>query len=365
MERRSVDNKGCSRLLNKQPLYTLMDLPIELLVCIISFVSIRERVKLRYVSQQLRAVVEVPSLWRNFTWPHFDFREERLIKALFKSCGRHVRQLSFPDLVMPVESLQYCGNAIRLSLPSVKLSLNQLRTIMQYMKRLQYLDILWASKTNIKHLLLMVGYPIYAIKELTIREQVKDSSFIEALHFFLNEWTALKLMPHTINIVTGNSTFLISTVLEHWVRGGQSTSTGHIGHLNMYRSLTVGLIPTPPLFQYQIFGPHSLKLLFVNARNYGLSELNGDHILLTNHIISNSNVIHKGTMRNGIHGAPLNINNIKFLTHFNAAGCGFFYSGHLEQLAIACPNLQQLNLWKNINCLKNLQGLRAIATCCQ
>ena len=44
-----------------------------------------------------------------------------------------------------------------------------------------------------------------------------------------------------------------------------------------------------------------------------------------------------------------------------AAKCGFFCE-HLEQLAIACPNLQQLNLKENVNCLKSLQGLRAIAT---
>ena len=360
MERR---NKGCSRLLNKQPLYALVDLPIELPVCIISFVSARDRMKMRYVSQQLRAAVDIPSLWRNFTWPHFDSREERSIRSLFKSCGRHVRQLSFPDLVIPVESLQHCGNIIRLSLPSVKLSLDQTRTIMQYMKKLQYLDILWASKNDIEHLLLTVWY--YSIKELTIREQVKDSSFDEALHFFLNEWTTVRLMPHTINIVTKVSSVLVGRVLGDWVQhSGTSTSTDHIGHLNIYRTgFTVGLVPTPPLFQYQIFGPHyCLKRSFVNARNYGLLGLNGG-ILLTNRIISNSNVIHKGTMRNGIHGAPLNINNIKFLTHFNAAECGFFYSGHLEQLAIACPNIQQLNLWKNVNCLKNLRGLRVIATC--
>ena len=31
----------------------------------------------------------------------------------------------------------------------------------------------------------------------------------------------------------------------------------------------------------------------------------------------------------------------------------------------ACPNLQQLGLLKNVNCLKSLQGLRVIATYCQ
>ena len=121
---------------SKQPfLYTLSSLPLELIVYIFSFVtSARDKVKLRYVSQRLRVAVETPSLWRNLTWPNFDFREERSVASLFESCSRHVKQLSFPDLVMPVELLQLCGNVLWLSLPSVELSLSQLRIIMQSMK---------------------------------------------------------------------------------------------------------------------------------------------------------------------------------------------------------------------------------------
>ena len=70
-------------------------------------------------------------------------------------------------------------------------------------------------------------------------------------------------------------------------------------------------------------------------------------------------------MRNIICANPLNIINIKSLTHFSAAKCDFFNSGHLQQVAIVCPNLHQLNLRRNKGCLKNLQGLRAIATGCQ
>ena len=41
------------------------------------------------------------------------------------------------------------------------------------------------------------------------------------------------------------------------------------------------------------------------------------------------------------------------------------YPGHLEQLAIACPNLEQLNLMNVHGCLQSLQGLRAIVNSCQ
>ena len=111
-----------------------------------------------------------------------------------------MKRLLFPDLVTirHVKLLQNCSNVLRLSLPAVKLSVNQLRTIIQSMKKLQYLDVLWVSKYDVKSLLLIVGYPVYGftIKELTIREQVKDTSPHEVLVFLLNEWTASMLTPH-------------------------------------------------------------------------------------------------------------------------------------------------------------------------
>ena len=41
------------------------------------------------------------------------------------------------------------------------------------------------------------------------------------------------------------------------------------------------------------------------------------------------------------------------------------YPGHLEQLAIACPNLERINIEGNLNCLQNLKGLHAIVDKCK
>ena len=38
---------------------------------------------------------------------------------------------------------------------------------------------------------------------------------------------------------------------------------------------------------------------------------------------------------------------------------------HLKQLTVVCPNLEQLNIQNNVNCLKDLEGLRAIVHTCQ
>ena len=143
------------------------------------------------------------------------------------------------------------------------------------------------------------------------------------------------------------------------------TSTDPIGDLKFFRSFIIGLVHIPPVLQYQIFGPHCLNLVFVKSRNYGLLGLDGDDKLLTSRTIGDGNVIHMGNMMSCGHGgSTLNITNLKVLTHFSAKKCGF-YSGHLEQLAIACPNIQRLNLQENVSCLNNLQGLRAIAIGCR
>ena len=56
--------------------------------------------------------------------------------------------------------------------------------------------------------------------------------------------------------------------------------------------------------------------------------------------------------------------NLSFVTHFDLNNCFSLRSGHLEQLGIACPNLQRLNLQDCFHCLESLQGLQTNASHC-
>ena len=56
--------------------------------------------------------------------------------------------------------------------------------------------------------------------------------------------------------------------------------------------------------------------------------------------------------------------NLSCVTHGDFLNCSSLHFGHLEQLAIACPNLQRLNLQNCCHCLKSLQGLQAISGHC-
>jgi len=82
------------------------------------------------------------------------------------------------------------------------------------------------------------------------------------------------------------------------------------------------------------------------------------HLLLTDHTVSNGNVVYKAVMEKDVSQV---YSSVEFLTFFSATRFDEFYSDYLEQLAKACPNLQQLNLTGNVNCLKRLRGLCAIA----
>ena len=59
------------------------------------------------------------------------------------------------------------------------------------------------------------------------------------------------------------------------------------------------------------------------------------------------------------------VTSLSSVTYFDASCCRVLYPGHLEQLSIACPNLQRLDLSRNSNCLNNLQGLHSLAENCK
>jgi len=57
--------------------------------------------------------------------------------------------------------------------------------------------------------------------------------------------------------------------------------------------------------------------------------------------------------------------NLNCATHFDLSFCYSLFPGHLEQIAIACPNLQRLNLRDCNCCLESVKGLKAIASHCR
>jgi len=86
-------------------------LPMEVLICIVSLLTAREKAKMRNVTQKLRSVVnETPSLWREFERPYYHTSEEGYVNS---AIGQYVKRVSFPHYMTPaklVEMLQHSCN---------------------------------------------------------------------------------------------------------------------------------------------------------------------------------------------------------------------------------------------------------------
>ena len=84
----------------------------------------------------------------------------------------------------------------------------------------------------------------------------------------------------------------------------------------------------------------SVALQSVKASKYGLLELDMDTLHLTqgNH---HGKQVHIGGIDEYV---DTSVTSLTSVTHFDAYYCSSLYPGHLEQLSVACPNLQRLDL---------------------
>jgi len=211
------------------------------------------------------------------------------------------------------------------------------------------------QQTSLAELLAICG----RLKELT----VVDSGDISC-EILLTEWAKVGFKPQAFVGIKGLGSF--PGLIKQWLQLNPSSPSDHTCLFKLYEcaKIPMDLFPLLPDFQLQF--DQSCTLPFVQASNYGLKK----RFLLLNDCVSGSKVQHKAAMLK-IKGAGQDILNhlndydsLSFVTHLNISGCRL-YSGHLEQVAMACPNLTELNLTDNPNCLKNLHGLHVIATYCQ
>jgi len=178
----------------------LLTLPTELLVFITSLLcSLRERIKLRYVSRWLACVIEgTPSLWKEFVWPYYDSREEYSLKEVLKACGQHIKVLSFPNFNrVPstiIQMLKYCSNVQHLSLSSTVLDHEQLRKAIHYMGHLEILEI-EVDSWNIEKLLVATSH----LRELTMYNYVHCLIYYECKEVLL-QWEKAEWKPLNINV---------------------------------------------------------------------------------------------------------------------------------------------------------------------
>jgi len=352
-------------------------LPVELLFLLLSYLpALRDRLALRSVSKRFRSICKAPSLWHSFVWPSYDRRDELCVSSVLKCCGEHVKVLSFPDHVTPVTSLikmlNYCSNVIVLNISTTKLGHEQLRYVLNHMKCLRKLDIKW--NFQVWHLLSLTSdHP--NLKELTVRVYMRPGddteAFISSTHLWVKQWMAKEFVPQNVYFINAGLgwqySLLVSELLRVWLKLNGNSPTGCTGFLKYYNKKWLNLYPNIPEFELE-FGQTAV-LPMVKISHFGVLGLEIDWSLVTK-CVSGSETFYKAAC---ISPAWL-VENSKFsyvdspilkcVVHLDLSCCGDMLSGHLEQLAISCPNIQQLNLQHNQDCLKSLQGLQAVATCC-
>ncbi|XP_065907093.1 uncharacterized protein [Dysidea avara] len=358
----------------EESLVNLLTLPTELLVYIISFLSsLHDRVKLRYVSRLLRCVIEgTPSLWREFVWPYYDSSEECSVKKVLKMCGQHVIMLSFPYSRVAstrlIEMLQYCSNVQHLSLPSTKLDPEQLRMTIHHMGCLQTLELeLWVDDdSDIKQLFLSTGH----LRELTI---ISNNYHYDLSLELFKHWRESQFRPPSFNVIVPTDFFGTEKLVDYAIQL-TTICTGTTANFKVYKrssKVPLNFSPILPYFQLQVDGSGQLTTPCVKLSDFGILGLDNDVALMTDcqyggRTLYMVRYLTRNNFVNKIMDSTyfVRFGNLSCATHFNLSCCSLLCSGHLEQLAIACPNLQRLNLQDCYYCLESLQGLQAIASHC-
>ena len=270
-----------------------------------------------------------------------------------------------------MNALSYCRNAVQLSLPTYGIGSKEVKIILLQMEQLQSLTIHWFR--GILDLLKRITKNGKNLKEVTVTEFWLDTrgpgSVAEAVKPWVQYWIEKKFVPRKLNLVfmnyneDRNGSDLEEYLLIESHKSLSSSPAGCYGQINLYTGLEMPLDLAPVLLIFQVeFGQTASFPFALNADSCGFSK--SDYLILTE-CTRHKKVIHRAILKQTPLVVPVGGTtcNFKVLTEFSAFSCDI-YSNQLEQLAVACPNLQRLNLEQNKHCLKMLQGLHTVASSC-
>ena len=345
---------------------SLVNLPTELLVIILSYLSIQDIISMQFVSQRFKKISEIPLLWKKFIWPDYEPRHVCRVSKVLKAHGEHVRQIFFPAHLTPanvLEMLHCCPKVAHLSLPrNTQLSLDHLEEIVDTMTHLEQLDVF----TNIIEGKSMEFYffKLFEVTSSVKKLNLKIDWFIGNISETLCILEELLMngdpLPSVINLLMYEDDVIRSIgILERWHASIFRIAPLEIGLYDIAR-VPMDLYPSIPIRKFR-FDPAGTPSL-IKLSDHGILGLDED-------IFSLSDYDRYGKVRLSVNlhwyaGNLHCISNLYSVSNVDFVGVNI-YPGHLEQLAIACPNLERLYLGKVQNCLQSLQGLHAIVDTCQ
>ena len=347
---------------------SLVNLPTELLVIILSYLSIRDIISIQFVSQRFKEISEIPLLWKKFIWSDYEPRHVCSVSKVLKAHGEHVRQIFFPAHLTPtniLEMVHCCSKITHLSLPrNTQLSPDHLEEIVHTMTYLEQLDV-FTSSIECDPSYHPTGY-IKQLLEVSVKKLILKmdwyciSGILCILEELLKEGHPL---PSVINLLIYEDDVIRgSRILESWPASSYTIASLEICLYDIAR-VPMDLYPPIPLMKFR-FGP-AATLPLIKLSDHGILGLDKDIFYL-------SDYDHYGKVRLSVSPkyTAVKVEHLHCISNFDSISNVDFsgvniYPGHLEQLAIACPNLERLNLGNAQNCLQSLQGLHAIVDTCQ
>ena len=226
---------------------------------------------------------------------------------------------------------------------------------------------LWVDDdSDIKQLFLSTGQ----LRELTI---ISNNYHYDLSLELFKHWRESQFRPPSFNVIVPTDFFGTEKLVDY---ATQLTTicTGTTANFKVYKrssKVPLNFSPTLPYFQLQVEGSGQLTTPCVKLSDFGILGLDNDVALMTDcqyggRTLYMVRYLTRNNFVNKIMDSTyfVRFGNLSCATHFTLSCCSSLCSGHLEQLAIACPNFQRLNLQDCYYCLESLQGLQAIASHC-
>ena len=366
MDQTSLAVQGC-----------LVNLPVEVLLYIVSFLSTCDIARIRFVSRSLRSISEIPSLWEVFIWSHYAPRDDKLLKHLLRTFGKYIIRFNFSDDIAQSKlqlMLSKCKNVMHLglSLPSFAhvANVDKFKTTVCNLRNLQILVILSYMWTNDFQRILKLSSNL---KELSVHHRHSICWRCTQMEQRLEEWANFNYLPRKLNIIVKDKPRMLRNLISSLqscfstLRDKKLPSISdapNIAWFNICFNRMTGFLPVVPYIQVRITDS-SVALRSVKASKYGLLGLDLDTLHLTQGNYHGKQV-HKAMLIGGTDEyIDTSVTSLTSVTYFDASYCSSLYPGHLEQLSVALPNLQRLDLCGNSECLNNLQGLHSLANNCK
>ena len=375
---------------------SMANLSTEILVKILLYLPLRDKMTIRHVSRKLRGVSEIPLLWKEFVWLDCEPRHMHSMMKLLKIKGNHVRRIFFPAHVTPTKLLEmahYCRKVTHLSIPGdTQLRPSDVKKVICMMTNLEQLEVL------LNRSLMQCTDISYS---RFIERLIKDTAGVKELKIpFWASGRAVTIikeladqgnpLPSVISVLTEHSDDIASELFLFWSKSSSELPPFEISLYNNKR-IPMNLYPSVPLSKFQFGSPVTTPPL-IRLNNRGIVGLNSveddifyfseyDDYGTVRHTITPIGFVQQwlGYVKNSAKADFFDQNSHKLLieekhfnhiNHLNSVSYidisnSNVHFNHLEKLAIACPNLQRLNLTGNENCLNDLQGLHAIVQKCQ